>query len=483
MLRIILIALFFLSLATASSAGWLIPVTSEGPREALSVVCLLEKCFYVADDEFDSQIRLLSPGNLPPKTEWMEDVVHKLYALPNDKYINDQWYLRNSTINWASGWELIRNSTNSIAAEELPVVAVIDSGIWAHIDMEQARLYNGTYYGIDDDNNVKPITQGFGEDSDGHGTHVSGIIAATTNNSTGIASVSGGRVRLLSIKASQVKNGEVILNSSTIIAALNFILEEIDKGVNIVAVNMSFGSYSSSPPEQYPLYYGINELKNRGVAVFAAAGNDGLNLSSNLSGNYPADLPLENVISVAWLDPNLRLATKSNFGSRTSIAAPGERILSLYTESNDPKELPYAYASGTSMASPFVAGTVAAASYINPALKPATLVCMLYETADKAGNLLGRVYDERRINVGAFLNAVSTGDKKGCTDEFPQKPKVDPSYIIDDVILVDPPAGSGSGCAMSGQGNAWTELILLTMSIIIFKIRRKNIIHDKTFTK
>lgn len=166
-------------------------------------------------------------------------------------------------------------------------------------------------------------------DNDGHGTHVAGTAAATTNNDRGVAG-SCPNCDLLIAKALSSGSG-----SDSDVA--DGIMWTVDNGAE--AVNLSLGG----PGDSATLECAVNYAWNEGAVVAAAAGNDSINQKS-----YPA--AYENAIAVAATDQEDRQASFSNFGNWIDVAAPGVRILSTLPGGG------YGYKSGTSMSTPHVAG-------------------------------------------------------------------------------------------------------------------------------
>ena len=203
-------------------------------------------------------------------------------------------------------------------------VGVIDTGIdLAHPDL--AGIVKG---GV---NTINTYKSGSYADDNGHGTHVAGIIAAL-DNSFGVVGVSSA-VQLYSIKVLN-KQGSGYL--SDVIEGLQW---AANNGMQVV--NMSLGSktYVQSFEDA------VNAAYDKGVVLVAAAGNESGPVS------YPA--AFDNVIAVSATDVNNNIAGFSNFGSQIDVAAPGVSIYSTY------KGSAYATLSGTSMASPHVAGVAA----------------------------------------------------------------------------------------------------------------------------
>lgn len=227
-------------------------------------------------------------------------------------------------------------------------------------------------------------------DVQGHGTHCAGIIAGIRNN-TGVAGVAP--------KAS-LMIGKVLgdngTGSSTSVA--NGVRWAADEGANIIS--MSLGSSQSSDE----IYAAIKYAFQKGVFIIAAAGNEG---PSHNTVGYPGRYP--EVIAVASYNQARQISEFSSRGNQVDITAPGEKILSAYP----PKNL--AVLSGTSMATPFVAGVVAL--LLSKRKKsgerlPANnqeLLKMLIDTATDAGSSgFDHSFGNGIINPVKLLNTVKT---------------------------------------------------------------------------
>ncbi|KAL1915890.1 uncharacterized protein VTP21DRAFT_6278 [Calcarisporiella thermophila] len=198
---------------------------------------------------------------------------------------------------------------------------VMDSGVNIHHQEFEGRASVGvTYFDYD-------------LDDLGHGTHVAGIIGGKTY---GVAK----KVKIVSVKVLD-KNGNGYL--STILAGIEWVNRNARKGRSVV--NMSLGG-----PRSDALNQAVEAAIANNTIIVAAAGNSNV----DTCGFSPASG--KGVISVAATDINDRRASYSNFGSQcTSLFAPGSQITSAYIGSNTAVR----DASGTSMASPHVAGGVA----------------------------------------------------------------------------------------------------------------------------
>ncbi len=257
------------------------------------------------------------------------------YAIdtPDDTYFAQQWGMHNTgqtggtpdaDIDAPEAWG-ITTGTAGIK------IAILDTGIdQDHPDLDDKLA-----------GNINFTNSPTRDDLYGHGTHVAGIAAAETNNTQGVAGV-GYKSSLLNVK---VLNDQ---GSGYYSWIANGIVWAADNGAHVI--NMSLGGKQKSST----LENAVNYAWSKGVVVVAAAGNDG-----NPSPNYPAKY--ENCIAVAATDDDDAKAGFSNYGDWVDVAAPGLYIYSTFP--NHPyaigKSLNYDYGSGTSMATPHVAGLAA----------------------------------------------------------------------------------------------------------------------------
>ncbi len=159
------------------------------------------------------------------------------------------------------------------------------------------------------------------EDDNGHGTHVAGIIGAKGNNGIGTAGVAW-NVKLMAVKMLDYQGSGTSENE---LEAYDWILRKKQEGVDIVAVNASYGGGGASDAARDA----IEALGNAGILFIAAAGNSAED--NDGTPHYPSSYPLPNIISVAATDRNDALSSFSNYG-RTSVhlAAPGTAILNTW---------------------------------------------------------------------------------------------------------------------------------------------------------
>ena len=243
------------------------------------------------------------------------DFVAEAIGSPDDPEFVNQWGM--VKIQAPQAWEVTTGS-GSIN------IAILDTGV----DLDHPDLADKIRTGVD-------ITHSAGgaDDVYGHGTHVAGIAAAMTSNGIGVAGLG---------YSSTIMNVKVLDDNG--MGAYSWIVSGImwaaDNGADII--NMSLGApYASSALED-----AVNYAWSKGVVVVAAAGNNG-----DTTPMYPAYYA--NCIAVAATDANDARASWSNYGDWVDVAAPGVSVYSTLKDNS------YGYMSGTSMASPLVAGLAA----------------------------------------------------------------------------------------------------------------------------
>lgn len=245
------------------------------------------------------------------------------------------------------------SNAQKLAGKHQVKVAVIDTGLDKKHPEIKSSIIKSTNI-IDPMNPTTPDT---------HGTHVAGIIAGKKDNGIGGYGVDPA-AKILSL---DVFGGDAWTFDYTI---ANAILEAVNQGADVI--NMSLGG--SFPSEV--LKEAVDKAISKGVIIVAAAGNDASDMDF-----YPAKY--EGVISVGSINKDKKLSYYSNYGPATDVVAPGEDVYSSYYDTK--KGSTFTKLSGTSMASPVVAGTVALLLSKHPNLKPAEVEYILEKTATDLG--------------------------------------------------------------------------------------------------
>lgn len=307
--------------------------------------------------------------------------VYVLANTPNDPDYPSLWGMNQANdvdIDAPEAWDITTGSSSV-------VVGVIDSGVdYNHPDLnanmwtnpgeiagngidDDANGYVDDIYGwdfINNDNNPAPAGGACG----GHGTHVAGTIGAVGNNGIGVVGVNWS-VDIAALKVFQNFFG--ILCTTSDAALIGAIEYSGDMGFPIT--NNSWGGGGSSAAME-------NAIDAAGNLFVAAAGNggaDGVGDNNDTTPNFPSNYPLDNILAVAASQSDGTRAGFSNFGATTvDLAAPGAAILSTLPGNS------YGSYSGTSMATPHVAGAAALLLSADPTLSTADLKQLLMDGTD-----------------------------------------------------------------------------------------------------
>jgi subtilisin family serine protease len=318
------------------------------------------------------------------------DQPRRAFATPDDNRFAEQWALDNTgqpiwyrgsnlgpgtfgaDINVAAAWDIVTATSAK--------VAVVDSGVaLAHPDLVANIAPGGKDF----------VDGGLPADENGHGTHITGTIGASGDNTAGVTGVAW-QAQLLPIRVLDAHGGGSL---SDVIAGYAYADAQ---GARVA--NVSLGGDSPSQAE----YDAIRSASE--VLFVAAAGNDGEDVDAVDS--YPCAYDLPNLVCVAATDGDDDLAGFSNYGDQSvDLAAPGLDILSTYPHASNPAAERYEWLSGTSMATPHVAGAAALMLGQDPALTPWQAREMLLSSVDEVGDLTGKVSSGGRLDVAAALAA------------------------------------------------------------------------------
>ncbi len=321
-------------------------------------------------------------------------------ATINDKDFGRQWGLKNTGFNGGSifspgkkGEDInAENAWSVTKGDNDIVVAVIDTGVdYNHPDLKR-NIWTNTAelngrLGIDDDNNgYIDDVHGFGfggknsdpMDSNGHGTHCAGVIGAVHNNKTGGAGVMD-NVKIMPIR---FING----NEGTTEDAIRAVDYAIKNGANLMS--NSWGGDEDSQA----LKDAIKAAGEKGITFVVAAGND--NANNDSSRTFPANYNLDNLVAVGSFASSGTKSSFSNYGKKSvHVMAPGSNIYSTWTGGG------YQSISGTSMATPFVAGIVGLILSHEPNLTPIEIKERVIATSVNNGSLSKYTVSGGRIDA------------------------------------------------------------------------------------
>jgi serine protease len=295
---------------------------------------------------------------------------------PNDPLWHQQWNMQ--SIRVQESWKETKG--NGVT------VAVIDTGISQVPDLEKTKFVKG-YDFVNDREDA--------EDDNGHGTHVAGTIAQSTNNGYGVAGIAY-EAALMPLKVLSAGGGGTVAD---IAESIRF---AADHGADVINMSLGGGGESSVMREA------IDYAHKKGVVIIAAAGNAARN-AAEYPGRYP------HVMAVAALDAAGQKAPYSNFGAGVNISAPGGSTTNgeaggilQNTINPQTKEPVFAAFQGTSMASPHVAGVAALVKATN-IKDPDEVMAVLTQSARKVeGDELNH-YGAGKLDAAAAVQLALKG--------------------------------------------------------------------------
>lgn len=335
-----------------------------------------------------------------PAVAYVEpDYQVKALGIPDDSRFDELWGMHNTgqtggtadaDIDAPEAWDITVGSRDVI-------VGVIDTGVdYTHPDLAANAWYNpgeiagdgidndGNGY-IDDVHGINAIT-GSGDpmDDQGHGTHVSGTIGASGNDATGVAGVN----HEVSIVGCKFLDASGSGSTSDAIECIDYMVALKNAGHNVRVTNNSWGGGGFSQA----LSDAITASENADILFVAAAGNSAVD--NDVNPHYPSSYEHDSVFSIASTTHTDAMSSFSQWGlTSVDMGAPGSAILSTVPGGG------YSSYSGTSMATPHVAGAAALVLSINPTLSAIELKNLLMQSGDVNADLTDKTVSGKRLNV------------------------------------------------------------------------------------
>lgn len=419
---------------------------------------------------------MLSVYQRDPNVLYAEpDYLLRIALTPNDSQFQQQWALRNegqtggtfdADIDATEAWDASTGTGSTI-------VAVIDTGVdYRHPDLAPNMWVNADEIpgdGIDNDNNgyVDDVHgyDFFNNDSDplddhNHGTHVAGTIGAEGNDGIGIAGVNWD-VQIMALKFLGADG------SGTTSDAIEAIRYAVDNGAHL-----SNNSWGGDPFSQ-AMFDAIRDARDANHIFVAASGNGdfiGFGIDNDAQPFYPASYDLDNVVAVAATDHNDGVAIFSNYGlTSVDLGAPGVDILSTTINGT------YGTSSGTSMATPHVAGALSLVRDVEPGLDYRQIIDRVLLSTDPVDSLQGKTVTGGRLNLAASIIPDEVGPLLAkavpsglILDPFDRvtltfnEPVDQASFTVDDVLSFAGPSGQVGPLSLSPVAGSSSRVFELT---------------------
>lgn len=327
-----------------------------------------------------------------------------------DTYYPQQWAHQPTFGDTQGAWDILAQIPDASASQNRVIVAVLDTGLDIGHPEFAGRVISPLNFtstnSFDAVANTQPTaTASNVTDTVGHGTHVAGIIGATGGNGVGVAGVAW-NVRLMPLKVLGAADSTGFEVAKALYYVANYVSPD---GARVRVVNMSLGVAGLFHPE-VTMEEAVSYLYNRGIICCIAAGNE--------AGPVTSPANVSRGVCVSSTSSSLGyefLSGFSNFGPRVDVAAPGGAIWSTVPRAGseiggaDARANPYKSISGTSMATPYVAGVAAlimaryASESVSATQTPdfaAKVIARLQQSADDLGEP-GRdnLYGFGRVNA------------------------------------------------------------------------------------
>jgi len=352
-------------------------------------------------ENLDSAIKSLHEN---PMVEYAEpNYIFRINKTPNDAMYTQLWGMQNAgqvdpkgqagvagfDINAEKAWEIQTGNKTKI-------IAVIDTGVdYTHPDLVDNMWVNEAekngQKGVDDDKNgvIDDIygynaanDSGDPKDDHGHGSHCAGTIAAKGNDGRGVVGVNW-EARVMAVKFLDAGGGGSLENA---VKAIDYATR---MGANVMSNSWGGGGFTQS------LLDAIKRSNDAGAIFIAAAGNDDSN--NDTTPTYPGSYQVDNIVAVAAIDNRGQRASFSNYGRKTvHLGAPGVNILSTTGGK-------YASFSGTSMATPHVAGVAGLLWANEPNLTAKEIKQRLVATSRPVASMKGKTITGGIVDAYAAL--------------------------------------------------------------------------------